>query len=485
MRNNALTILKTFTDEDLIAFEKFLHSPYHNTSNKVILFFNLLKKFHPEYASQALTAENLFRDIYGEEKFVESYIRNLFSDLKILAESFLLHDNLEKSTGKSKMLIEELHKRDVTPLLIKKVEAFDKELDKRKIRDQDFFNNKLFIYEIKSFLEIDNKLSSDFRKDQMSSLLKLFMIYLMENSFHMLVEEQRIKIRHDYSFLKYVLDYLKSRIEEFDDSPLLMIFYFLWMGFLEDNSEVHFTRARAIFKQNFEALSQIDKKNIYAIMQTYYDNKINEGEGKYNYHLMDLLLEMLEYKVISHNRKNSINLNLYRNVLILSYKLNEKEKMKNFISEYLKFVRSESRRSIGAYSNAHLAFLEGRFEDALMFCNKVDFNDLFTTTNENLYFKLDIKSLTLKCLYELNSIENALSHLQTFRQFLKNSKIIKESSKNKFLNLIKSVNDLLSLRNNFDEYKYDTLKKEIRSSGDRHSVDWLELKLKEFKVKKK
>ncbi len=42
---------------------------------------------------------------------------------------------------------------------------------------------------------------------------------------------------------------------------------------------------------------------------------------------------MLKNNVISHNRKNFINLNLYRNILILCFKLNEKEKLKKFIRE--------------------------------------------------------------------------------------------------------------------------------------------------------
>jgi len=170
-------------------------------------------------------------------------------------------------------------------------------------------------------------------------------------------------------------------------------------------------------------------------------------------------------------------MNLYRNVLILCFKLNEKEKLENFIKDYLKFVRPESRSSISAYSSAHLNFLKGNTEEALVQCHKVNFSNLLITTNENLYFKLDIKTLMLKCLYDLNSFETALAHLQTFRQFLNNSKIIKESSKEKFLIFIKAVKELISLNFNYDEFKLVGLKKMFDKHKDISGADWIKNKI--------
>ncbi|MBK8549574.1 MAG: hypothetical protein IPL53_00390 [Ignavibacteria bacterium] len=477
MKNSAVSILSTFTREEINSFGHFLNSPFHNKNNKVILFFELLKKFHPGYDNTELSTENLFTALYGNEAFKESYIRNLFSDLKILAEKFLIHSNVSKSPGSSKILMEELHDRELTGLLNKKIEAFEKEIEKKKLKDQEYYSNKLFAYEIKSFLTVDMTLTDSFRKDHISSLIKFFLISILETSFHLIIEEQRVKIKHDFTFLKHILKYVKNNLDKFQDVPLLMIFYYLWMGFLEDDSEINFGKARKIFKQHFDTLTQIDKRNIYSVMQAYYDNKIKEGETKYNRELLNLLLEMLEFNVLSHNRKNSIHLNLYRNILILCFKLNEKEKLKKFVAGYLKFVRSESRSSISAYSLAHINFLEGNFEDALMQCNKINFSNLLITTNENLYFKIDVRTLILKSLFELNSIENAISHLQTFRHFLINSKIIKEATRQKYMNFLKTVNEMISLKIKFDEFKLMNLKKQVMTSKDLPGAEWVMEKL--------
>ena len=87
----------------------------------------------------------------------------------------------------------------------------------------------------------------------------------------------------------------------------------------------------------------------------------------------------------------------------------------------------------------------------------------------------------LKCLYDLNSFESALSHLQTFRQFLNNSKIIKESSKEKFMIFIKAVNELISLNFKYDEFKLVGLKKFIDKYKEISGADWLGKKIEELR----
>ena len=484
MKNSAFTILSTFSRGELKSFSEFINSPFHNKNNKVIIFFDFLRKYYPDFSHSDLNSEKLFAAMYGNASFRESYIRNLLSDLKILAENFLVHTRVSRKDQKNKILIEELHERDLTVLLNKKIEAFEKETAKRKLKDQEYFLNKLFVYEIKSFVIVDKTLTDSFRKDQILSLINFFFISIMESSFHFAVEEQRVNIRHEYTFLRNILEFVKHNEEKFSQIPLLMIYYHLWLSFLNENADINFRAAKNIFKMNFETLTQTDKKNIYSIMQIYYDNKIRSGDISCNFQLLNLLLEMLKHKVISHNRKNSISLNLYRNILILCFKLKEKVKLKYFITEYLKFVRTESRSTISAYSSAHLNFLENNFEEALVMCQRIDFSKLLTTTNENLYFKIDVRTLMLKCFYELRSFESALSHLQTFRHFLNNSKIIKESSKENLMFIIRAVNEMISLNFNYDEYKMVQLKKRIMTSKDNPGTEWIERKIIEIEKRK-
>ena len=333
---------------------------------------------------------------------------------------------------------------------------------------------------MKSFLIVDKTLTDSFRNEQISSLIKLFLISLMDNSFYLIVEEQRVNIRHRFDFLKHTLHYMKDNLRDFEDSPLLMIFYYIWQCYFLEFDEDYFLKAREIFRKNFSLLTKIDKKNIYSVMQLYYINKIDSGNNSYNKEFLNLLLEMLKVNVLSHKQQDFINLNLYRNILILSYMLKETVIMQKFISKYVNYVDTQSRESVLAYSNSFLYFLQGRFEKSLEQCSKIDFNDLLIGTNENLYFKNDIKSLTLKCLYELKAFESAISHIDAFKHFLKNSKLIKEIPRKKHMNFLNCANDLVKLNLSFDKYNLIKIRNQIINSKELMHSAWLREKADEL-----
>lgn len=476
---SVIQILRTFSNAELISFEEFINAPFINKNTKLVLLFNELKPYHPSYSSKDLNGEFLFAKLAGNSKLKGSYIRNLMSDLNILAEKFLQFSLISKSNTFDRLLIEELKNRDLNEITLKKIKTFKKRIDSIKSMDQEYYFNNNFIMEMKSFLLVDKTLTDNFRNDQIINTIKLFILTLMENSFYLRVEEQRVKIKHNFEFLKYSLDYIDKNIKEFDDSPLLMIYYHLWSYFIFGSDE-HFDQSKKYFKKYFPFLSRIDKKNIYSVMQVYYIDKIDEGNDSYNKEFLNFLLEMTKFNILSHTENNNIGLNLYRNILILSFMQGEIKIMKKFISEYIDHVSEESRECILHFSNAHLDFLQGNFEKSLMMCSKIEFNSLLNSTNDNLFFKNDIKTLTLKCLYELNYFENAFAGIDAFKHFLKKSKLIKELTRKKYLKFLGYLLDLIRLKMNFDEYNFEDIKKKFMNEKYLQQKKWIALKIKEL-----
>lgn len=480
IKSSVISILNTFSQEEIKHFEDFLNSPFHNKNTKVIQFFNVLKEYHPGFDDEKLTKENLFKELFGNVKYKESYIRNLFSDLNILAEQFLHLIHVTNNFTYEKFVLEEMKSRDLLELIRKKINTFERNVNSDKSRDEIFYENKLFIYSMKSFVTVDKTLTDSFREDQISSTIKLFMICLMSSSFYQLLEEQRVKIKHDYGFLKHSLDFLGHHLPEYKDSPLLLILYYLWLSFFDKNDEEHFRKAKQLFRKHFSVLAREDKKNIYSVIQIYYINKIDSGDNSYSRDLLDILLEMLKFNIISHNKEDIINLNLYRNILIHSFGLKEISIMKKFIRKYSILVDAESRLSISAYSYAHLNFLQGNFDKALEQSNETNYSNLLLTTNENLYFKNDIKKLTLQCLFELNSFESAISLIDAYKHFLNNSKLIKENARKKNMNFLNLINDLIKLKINLDDFKLAKLKIKVLNTKELTCRHWLLEKIAEM-----
>ena len=482
IKYSAIQIFRSFSDKELKLFAEFIQNPFHNKNSKVIKFFKYLVKFHPAYSSEHLSKESLFNFMMGNTIYKESYIRNLFSDLNVLAEKFIKIRLTENNPAFEKLFIEELKNRDLIDITEKKVRAFEKKIKTNKVKDHSYYEDVNFIYEIKSFLIVDRALTDNFREMQLKNNMKLFLITILESIFYMIVEEQRVNVKHRYEFLEHCLIYMKDHLAEFEDSPLLMIYFHLSACFLSERSEEreeHFIIAGKYFRKYFSALTKIDKKNIYSVMQVYYINKIAAGDNSGNKDFLKFLLEMLKFNVLSHREGDYININLYRNILILCTMEKEINILKKFISKYIHYVDIESRESIHAYSNSQLNFLQGKFQKALELCNNINFNNLLNSTNDNLYFKNDIKTLTLKSLYELNAFENAISFIDAYKHFLRKSKLIKEEMRNNYLLFANSVNELIRLNIKFDEYAFTKFKSKI-SSSKFTNVQWVLEKLNEF-----
>jgi len=483
IKSNIIEILKTFSAEELAVFEDFIGTPFHNKNIKVTRLFSELKKYHPGYTDGELTKENLYSILAGKGKYKDTYIRNLFSDLYNLAEIFLQYRMIRDNSTFKKLLIEELKNRDLLELAGKKIKSFEKEINKIRSKDQEYYQNRTFIFDMKSFLLVDKTLTDSFRKEHLTDIIKFFSITLMENSFYLQVEEQRVNIKHSFDFLKYILEYITANLADFQDSPLLMIYYYLCLHSLYKEEDKYFFMAKEHFRKHFGLLTKTDKKNIYSVLQIHYINKIDKGENIYNKEYLNFLLEMLKLNVISHKQKDYINLNLYRNILILCTMLKETDILKKFISKYLNFVEINSRNSVSAYSYSHLNFLQGNFEKALEYCNKINFNDLLISTNDNLYFKNDIKALTLKCLYELNFYESAISYIDTYKHFLRKSKLINDRPRKKCLNFLKYVSGLVKLKLNFDDFALAELKDKFLSSTEIIQSEWIKDKIYEMERK--
>lgn len=209
LKYSVLQILKSFSGNELKLFDEFIQNPFHNKNLKVIKLFKLLIKYHPDYSSEHLSKESLYSYMLGNAGYKESYIRNLFSDLNVIAEKFIKINLTESNPAFEKLFIEELKNRDLIDITEKKIRAFEKKIKSRKAKDHSYYEDINFIFEIKSFLIVDKALTDNFRDKQLKNTIKLFLISILENVFYMIVEEQRVNVKHNYDFLKHSWNMLR------------------------------------------------------------------------------------------------------------------------------------------------------------------------------------------------------------------------------------------------------------------------------------
>ena len=123
----AINILKGLTKDELVRFEKFLLSPFFNNNKKLLLLYNYLKKFYPEFNSSSFTKKNIYRHVFGSEIFSDEKLRKLFSDFYKMGEKYLVTLNLEKNKfDYDRYLLDELDWRKIDNIFLSKFKEKEK-----------------------------------------------------------------------------------------------------------------------------------------------------------------------------------------------------------------------------------------------------------------------------------------------------------------------------------------------------------------------
>lgn len=68
-KSKLITLLKTFSKEEMKNFDKFISSPYFSRGRNLKPLYNVLKKYHPSFDSPHFTEEKIFNKLYPKKKF--------------------------------------------------------------------------------------------------------------------------------------------------------------------------------------------------------------------------------------------------------------------------------------------------------------------------------------------------------------------------------------------------------------------------------
>ncbi|MBK8551997.1 MAG: hypothetical protein IPL53_13400 [Ignavibacteria bacterium] len=92
-----LEILKTFSQEEMKSFKRFIESTYHNKSEKLRKLFKEINKYYPYFTNKNLNKEYLSKKISPTLKYNDSTFRNLILDMQILLEKFMIIEHVFES----------------------------------------------------------------------------------------------------------------------------------------------------------------------------------------------------------------------------------------------------------------------------------------------------------------------------------------------------------------------------------------------------
>lgn len=486
------TILRTFSDEEMKRFEKFIISPYNNPGKNVKPLFKALKKYHPEYPNVKLTEDKIHKLLYRADKTKEkkAYIKVLLSNLTNLAVEFMKSINNENEFERKfseVRFLKMLNTRKLDSIYSGQYNAIKKSLP--KVLDPD--SGQLLL---KMQLEKENcnflldreeqQKTSEVLMNQGEYLLLFFLSEIFKIRAHYKTNEYVFNANYEGTLLNIVMDNFNFEpIVDFIKSnspgnyPTIAIYYNSMMAQLDINNDNFYRNFRDLLEDNVNLFDSEELMNLYTDLEGCCWKRLNNSidEEKREYFSKEIFeLYKRELSMGLHKYEQGyMRIFKFRNIHMAALNLKEYDWLEDFTKRYYKELAPEYRENMYNYSLAVVSFNRGNYENSLKLFSNIKY-DYFN-------LKVDTKNWMLLIYYELSLMEQAYSLIDTYKHFLAKNKNLSAIFRKNNLDFLNYYVKLIKFKDNRDVVDLEHMKNEISARGKLIHKGWLLKKIEELK----
>jgi hypothetical protein len=479
LKSSLFEIIRTFSKEDLVKFEDFVKSPYHNKNSNVIKLYSAICKFAPDFNDPKLAKEEAWKIIFPAKKYNYGIMKNLIHDLAKLSESYLSHENFNAGLSYDKHLIKELYNRQTYSMFFGKLEKFENKNDTGRSGSEEFFSNKIFSDNIKHEYSENRAAFQENKTEVFKNLIHYFLDHLLRFAQSVYQEEQRVNVNHDYPFIKIMMEYLKKSPELLEGSEIIKMRYYSVLCFLTDADEEIFGNLSRVFSRAKEMLSPPDKVSAYSSIMGIYEMLYRKGIMKYEKEFLILCIEYIEENIYSYTN-NYTDLYSFSNVIAICMRNSDSKTLAKFINENIHRIHPDKRESMCNFALSGISFLEKDYEKAIAQYSKTNFNNFFDSNRDNCHYKISSKVRVAYSLYELNYLEEVLTEVDSSIHFINNNYLLQPVSLISYENFFRILRKITFLKLKYDGLKQRKIHDEIINLKKLSFKPWLLKKVEEL-----
>jgi len=391
-------------------FRDFIYSPYFNKAVYVRNYFDKLKSFYPEFENYEKNKEAIFKSIYPDREYLDSTIRKLQSELLKLAEEFIIVSSLKnKEIFKSNLLLEELDKRKIDNLFLKKLNHAYISIEESEQKNERYFkslhnlnNTEILFHSMrdrrKGFAKYYETIEN-LDKFYIIQKLKKITIIIGENRLYAKVFEDKKEIE---SFIKLI------QKNKFFDFPVIQIFFNILMINWKGDREYYNNLKKLITVYKTE-ISREELEAIYLAMVNYCVVQSNVGNKEFTNEELDIYKRIIEDDFLLYN--DTLESIIYKNIISCAVEAGDFDFASEFKNKYSKYILTNDKNDIVAYCEANIAYAGKNYSAAMEFLAKINFSEV----NQ----KFSLRNLSLKIFYESEMYEQAISGIESYKQNLK------------------------------------------------------------------
>lgn len=472
VKNKAANIIRKLNEEERQELMLFLCSPYFNRKKKIEQLCELIIANINILDDPEITEEDLFKPIFGNEKFSYSFLRNLMSDLLKLCEIFLVVNNFKAGSFSdsrfNRVLLNEYN-----------VRFLDKhfELKLKKIRDE--YSTKEIdseYFDVLGKLESENiafHLYRSFMQEVPPHLLKraeynfIHILQLLEfDMMDMAVNQTAFNLNFDNELIPCLLKTIDTAkmldVLEKGESPYkdeIEVRLRLIKLCEEKEDDANYFRLKDLILKRIVKYTNAERSNMLIKLKNYCAFRIYKGVTDFYEEKYILFKSELETVRYNHNGVGPLFANIYLEVIQKAILEKDLKYANSVIVNFTNELELSKQESVSNMAKAWIEFEKKNFEKTLENLSKVD---PFT-----LLLKINTKMLYMKTYYEMNAMETGLSSVDSFRHFINETKELGGSRKENLHRNYEIIRRLYKMKlkpEKYTRFDIEDLRREVEKS---------------------
>ena len=435
--SSLIKLLSKFNKEEWKRFDKFVRSPYFNSNKSVIQLFELLKKYAPDFTSSKLKKEKISQKIFRNTVYKEKRMWQLMSDLKGLAEQFLVVEKNDKtSTTYQVQLNEVFFEKDLFDWFEQKSANLT-----TKLAHNGSLINQFYLHQINDDAYYNNHSLS--RQPNHPNLTDAhthlhYYYHLQELRYACEWKSRSNRIVENPPLFIQAITYR----QQYANQPLYSLYYDVFILFSEKETAISFLKNLIVKLKNH--IDDIPKKHqitIILYLINYSGKKIQSSEDAY----LPILFEL--YKLGFENKrlvyKDTLSETSFMNTVGTGCQLKEFDWVHQFIQEFHQYLPKDAVTTSLIWAKAFVYMEQEEFTKALQMVSHINFNT-------------DIKELTRRsmelraCLGSMVKGDNSYYELLrnkslSFEKYLQRKEGITANKKVNFIKLNRIIRALAKL----------------------------------------
>lgn len=473
-----ISLLDTFTEKQLIAFNKMLISPYFNSDEKLVRLLRAIKKYALRKNVYDDTIKIRVYNFTYDTKYVKLNNNNKKSlNLKMnsllrLAEKFLCLQKMEEDEwSKLDLLYPKLIEYKQYHLFNKHFRKDEKVLKEQKIIDEGYYGRMYKMYVQK--VEVQFNTGEIVKEDYMQEVIDFLDLHYLTNKLIDFTSIKSLIDTHKKTYFLYSYEKMSSLIalERFrkNDKLKLLKSYF---DFIKNKNKRHYNVFVSYLVEANRYTSKEELKHLYVVVINYCSLMVREGNLHFRNDMFAHYKTMINKSLLLQN--GLISPLIYANIIVLGCLLDKLNWSKEFANNFKDNIRENIKNPIHNYGLGIIAFTEEKFDIAHQHFYQV------YKTNTQLDYKARI--YILKCIYEERedySFEFSQA-IKSAANFINMQKNVPKSRKLGYINFTKLLLQLYNYSFEQGKFKLATIKENIKTQKLLSDRSWIVEKLAEL-----